>query len=79
MDVGVIAAGLIVMRPCFRAVHNTVVTWSRFQEPYRARKNRHDTRPRVAGFVDKVIMRTVVLELESQPVSTREVTPRDLI
>ncbi|KAF6236783.1 hypothetical protein HO173_005074 [Letharia columbiana] len=80
MDVGIIAACLIVMRPCFEAIHNAVRTSCRFPGLSSARSDSDTISSRVASALrDKGVVRTVVLELESQPGSTRVVTPKDLL
>ncbi|CAF9942423.1 hypothetical protein IMSHALPRED_003673 [Imshaugia aleurites] len=68
MDVGIIAASLIVMRPCFEAIYNAVLKGCGTSS---ARNNKL--------LRDKGIVRTTDFELESQSASTREVVPKDLI
>ena len=80
MNVGIIAASLIVMRPCLKAIHNAVLKRCRLQRVSRAGDSPYSTLSRVPGiFQDKGVMRSVDFELESQPVSTREVMPKDLL
>lgn len=80
MDVGIIAASLIVMRPCFKATRQYVVKrWHLPRIPV-THQNLCSTLPWVSGSVpDKGIVRTVDFELESQPMSTNEVTTKDLL
>ena len=79
MNVGIIAASLIVMHPCFKAIHNA--TSKRLTERLSTSMgNSQSKSSRIAGLLrDKGIVRTTDLELESRPVSTREVTPKDLL
>ena len=78
MNVGIIAASLIAMRPCLKAIHNAVVTRCHFQKIF-TRNDSQTTIPRGSGLMQgRGIVRTVELELESQPTSTRDVTTNNL-
>ena len=79
MNVGIIAASLIVMHPCFKALHNA--TLKRYTQRLSfSRGNSQSTSSRIAGLLhDKGIVRTTDFELESRPRSTREVDPKELL
>lgn len=80
MNVGIVAASLIVMRPCLKAIHDAVVTRCHFQRVFSARDNSQSTSTQGSGLMQgKGIVRTIAFELESQPVSTQEITPKDLL
>ena len=80
MDVGIIAASLIVMRPCLKAIRENVVKRCHFPRIPVTHKGSQSTLSRVSGSIrDKGIVRTVDFELESQQMSTRVVTPNDLL
>ena len=80
MDVGIIAATLIVMRPCFDAVRSAVSKPCQSRGTDVARTDPHETSSRVSRLPqDKGIVRTIEFELECHPTSPREVTPRDLL
>ncbi|KAL9136207.1 MAG: hypothetical protein Q9175_002576 [Cornicularia normoerica] len=79
-DVGIIAASLIVMRPCLEAIRNAVLKRSYFRTISSARNNAHEISSQVSRPPrDNGILRTDDFELESQHMSTREVTPKDLL
>ena len=80
MNVGIIAASLIVMRPCLKAIYNAVLKRFRLQRTSLAGGSSYNTLSRVPGILhDKGVVRSVDIELESLPVSTREVMPKDLL
>ena len=80
MDVGIIAASLIVMRPCLQAISSAVSKRCHFRRISFARKDPHNTPSPISRLLRaKGIVRTVDFELESQPISTREITPKDLL
>ena len=80
MDVGIIAASLIVMRPCFEAIRNIIMKLCQSPGTSFMRNNSQGTSSRVSGLPrDKGILRTTEFELKCQPISTREVTPRALV
>ena len=79
MNVGIIAASLIVMHPCLKAIHNATLKQYTLRFSF-SRGTSQSTSSRIAGLQrDKGIVRTTDLELESRSVSTREVTPKDLL
>ena len=80
MDVGIIAASLIVMRPCLKVIREYVVKRCHLQKLSITHPGFHSTLPSASrSTLDKGIVRTVDFELESQPMSTHEVTPKALL
>ena len=80
MNVGIVAASLIVMHPCLKAIHDAVVTRCHFQTMFPAGEMAQSTPTRGSGLMHgKSIVRNIDFELESQPVSTQEITPKDLL
>ena len=79
MNVGIIAASLIVMHPCLKAIHNA--TSKRLTQSLSfSRGNTQSTSSRIAGLLrDKNVGRSTDIELESQPVSTHEVHPKEML
>ena len=80
MDVGIIAASLIVMYPFFEAIRSSVLKRYNFHKISFTRSSGYNTSSRISRLLrSKGIVRTVDVELESQAVSTREVTPKDMV
>ena len=90
MNIGIIAASLIVMRPCLKAIRTSVVGGFGLRDgdflsssSSSARHGSRNTSPSLLwrSWRDgKGIVRTVDVEMESQPVSAiRQVVPKDLI
>lgn len=80
MDVGIIAASLIVMRPFLKAIHDFALKRCHFRRGFFARTSPHDAPSRAARLLrDTGIVRTVDVELESRAISTNEVSPKDML
>ena len=80
MDVGIIAASLIVMRPCLKAIHDAVLKLGHSQRISFAERNSHYTLSGVSGYQqDKGIIRVTKIELDSQSMSPHEITPKGLV
>ena len=85
MDIGITAASLIVMRPCFEAVRHSTLRRNSFSKIYTpstsyaqdsydnntSLRTEQQERERERG-----IVRTVELELESRPINTERVVPK---
>ena len=77
MDIGVIAASLIVMRPCFEAVRKSMLKRHSFnkitstQDKYYGTSSQISRQDRERG-----IVRTIDLELESRPVHVETFVPK---
>ena len=87
MDIGITAASLIVMRPCFEAVRGAISKRTSFKKIYTpspsyaqdsyynntSSRTKEQEREREGG-----IVRTVELELESRPVNAERIVPKIL-
>lgn len=85
MDIGITAASLVVMRPCFEAVRSAIFKRNSFNKIYTpsasyaqdscynktSSRTEEQEREREGG-----IVRTVELELESRPVNAERVVPK---
>lgn len=79
MDVGIIAASLIVMRPVFEALRNAISKRYRFYRIKSTRDSSYISSTQGSGLPwDGVIVRTVDLELERQPIATHSATSKPL-
>ncbi len=77
MDIGIIAASLVVMRPCFEAARNAVLKRHSFNKISSAQDSYYNTSSRISGQErERGIVRTIDLELESQPVHTERFVPK---
>ena len=87
MDIGITAASLIVMRPCFEAVRSAIFRRNSFNKIYTpspsyaqdsydnntSSRTEEQERERER---ERGIVRTVELELESRPINAERVVPK---
>ncbi|KAL9126192.1 MAG: hypothetical protein Q9217_004721 [Psora testacea] len=80
MDIGIIAASLIVMRPCFQAIRKGVPSMrSSYKTTFASSNTEKKLLQNSGEGKDKVIVRTFDVELDSQPSATGELKPRDML
>ena len=69
MEIGIIVASLIVMRPCFEAVRKAMLKRNSFDEVSSAQDSHYITSSQISGQErERGILRTIDLELESRPI-----------
>lgn len=85
MDIGITAASLIVMRPCFEAVRSAIFRRNSFNKIYTPSpsyvqdnySNNTSSRTEIQERErERGIVRTVELELESRPINAERVVPK---
>ncbi|KAL8697717.1 MAG: hypothetical protein Q9201_006968 [Fulgogasparrea decipioides] len=82
MDIGIIAAALIVMRPCFKMMRNVFSMRGRFLDISSAEsvgtRSRKISSGNSVSPPRKNIVQTIDIEMESHPTVIREVTAKDV-
>ena len=77
MDIGIIAASLIVMRPCFEAVRKAMLKRHSFKKISSVPDSYYNTSSQISGQErQRGIVRTIDLELESRPVHVESFVPK---